>query len=44
MDERRFNFEYDLPANVTLNIPPFLKGQGQLSLKECVKNLKWTYS
>ena len=41
MAERGFDFEYDLLANVTLNIPPFSKGQPHISLKEKVCNHKF---
>ena len=39
MAERRFDFEYDLPSDVILNIPPFLEGRAQLNLKDKVINL-----
>ena len=41
MAERGFDFEYDLLANVPLNITPFSKGQPQISLKEKVCNHKF---
>ena len=34
MADRGFDIEGDLPAGVTLNIPPFLNGKSQLSLEE----------
>ena len=34
MADRGFDIEEDLPANVSLNIPPFLNGKPQLILKE----------
>ena len=34
MADRGFDIEEDLPANVSLNIPPFSNGKPQLSLKE----------
>ena len=40
MADRGFDIEDDLPANTTLNIPPFLNGKDQLSLEEEVRTRK----
>ena len=40
MADRGFDIEDDLPANTTLNIPPFLNGKDQLNLEEEVRTRK----
>ena len=42
MAEGRYDFEYDLPAEITLSIPPFLKDRAQPNLKVNLRTHKLT--
>ena len=40
MADREFDIEADMPDGVSLNIPPFLNGQPQLSVQDEAKTRK----